>query len=180
MDRGILFAKAPCPSVFDMVCYSDADYASSVDDRRSTTGYCVYLGGCLVSWCSKKQKVVSRSSCEAEYRAIVEATSELVWLKSLVHELGVALEAAPVLWCDNIGAASLASNPVFHARTKHIEVDVHFVREKVIASELEIRFVPSECQLADILTKALTVPRFSTLCNKLTAVVTGAALAGGC
>ena len=87
---------------------------------------------------------MARSSAEAEYKALALAPKEVVWLQSLLKELGVKVEDILVLWCDNMGANSLASNPMFHARTKHIEVDVHFVREKVLAKEVEVRFVPSE------------------------------------
>ena len=115
--------------------------------------------------------MVSRSTCEAEYRAIADATAEITWIQSLLKELGISSSPPAVLWCDNMGATSLALNPVFHARTKHIEVDVHFIRDKVIAKAIDVRFVPSEDQLADLLTKALPTPRFRDLCDKLTAVI---------
>ena len=111
---------------------------------------------------------MARSNTEAEYRALALATTELVWLKSLLKELGIEVQNAPVLWCDNMGATSLASNPVFHVRTKYIEVDVHFVREKVLSKEVEVWFIPSEEQVADVFTKALSILSFEYFRNKLT------------
>ena len=93
---------------------------------------------------------MSCSSTESEYKAVANATAELIWVEALLKELGVKQESPPVLWCDNIGATYLSSNPVFHARTKHIEVDFHFVRERVAQKSLQVRFVPSKDQLADI------------------------------
>jgi hypothetical protein len=95
-------------------------------------------------------------------------SSELIWLQYLLAELKVSLTSPPVLWCDNIGATFLASNPMFHARTKHVEIDYHFVRERVANKMLQIRFLTSKDQLADIFTKPLASPRFILLTSKLT------------
>ncbi|BBH07387.1 transposable element gene, partial [Prunus dulcis] len=114
-----------------LYAFSDADWAGDHDDRKSTTGYVVYLGGNLISWSSRKQRSVSRSSTEAEYRAIAATTSELTWIQSLLRELGIPLPTPPVVSCDNIGAMFYCANPVLHSRMKHIEIDFQFVRDRV-------------------------------------------------
>lgn len=155
-------------STFVLNAYSDADWAGSLDDRKSTSGFCVYLGPNILSWGSKKQATVSRSSTEAEFRSFAATCSELTWLQFLLAELQVPLTSPPTLWCDNIGANFLAANPMFHARTKHVEIDFHFIRERVANKSLQIRFITSKDQIADVFTKPLSAPRFLLLTTKLT------------
>lgn len=112
---------------------------------------------------------MARSSTEAEYRALAHTTSELLWLESFLHELQVPFQP-PTLMCDNLGAVQLSHNPILHARTKHIELDIHFVRECVISKLLKIQHVPSSMQLADTLTKPLGTTAFQELCTKLKVV----------
>ncbi|XP_037474714.1 uncharacterized protein LOC119352077 [Triticum dicoccoides] len=127
----------------DLVAYSDADWAGCPDTCRSTSGYAVYLDDSLVSWSSKRQATVSRSSAEAEYCAVANAVAESCWIRQLLGELVVPLPRASVIFCDNISSVYMAANPVHHRRTKHIELDIHFVREKVALGELRVLHVPT-------------------------------------
>ena len=104
---------------------------------------------------------------ESEYKALANATAELIWIQSLLKELGVFLSAAPILYCDNVSATYLTSNPAYHARTKNIEVDFHFVRDRVAKKTLPVKFLYSKDQLADILTKPLVSAHFAHLCTNL-------------
>nr|CAN72663.1 hypothetical protein VITISV_031849 [Vitis vinifera] len=162
--QGVLYQNRGHTQV---VGYTDADWAGSPTDRRSTSGYCVFIGGNLISWKSKKQDVVARSSAEAEYRAMALATCELIWLRHLLQELRFGKDEQMKLICDNQAALHIASNPVFHERTKHIEVDCHFIREKIASGCIATSFVNSNDQLADIFTKSLRGPRIKYICNKL-------------
>ncbi|KAJ4744580.1 polyprotein [Rhynchospora pubera] len=165
-------------SSFDLHAYSDADWAGSQDDRRSTSGFCIFLGKNIISWSAKKQPTVSRSSTEAEYRSLALTCTEILWLQYLMDELRITINATPTLWCDNIGATFLAANPMFHARTKHIEIDYHFVRERVASKQLAVKFLCSSDQIADIMTKPLPLSRFVFLRNKLTVFPTTLACGG--
>ena len=144
-------------SIQSLSAYSDADWAGCPDSCRSTSGYCVYLGDNLISWASKRQTTVSRSSAEAKYRAMAHVIAECCWLRQLLQELHLSLEKATVVFCDNVSAVYMAANPVHHRRTKHIEIDIHFVREKVALGQVRVLHVPSSHQFADIMTKGLPV-----------------------
>ncbi|RVX08923.1 Retrovirus-related Pol polyprotein from transposon RE2 [Vitis vinifera] len=162
--QGVLYENRGHTQV---VGYTDVDWAGSPTDRRSTSGYCVFIGGNLISWKSKKQDVVARSNAEAEYRAMALATCELIWLRHLLRELRFGKDEQMKLICNNQAALHIASNPVFHERTKHIEVDCHFIREKIESGCVATSFVNSNDQLADIFTKSLRGPRIKYICNKL-------------
>ncbi|XP_031266562.1 uncharacterized protein LOC116124950 [Pistacia vera] len=122
---------------------------------RSTSGYNIFLGGNLVQWVSRKQNVVSLSSTKAEYRAFSQTATELVWIQHLFQELGITINNSPILWGDNMSASAFSSNHVFHACSKHIEIDMHYVRELAVEKNLCVHYVGTRYQVADILTKAL-------------------------
>uniref|UniRef100_A0A2N9ISJ0 Integrase catalytic domain-containing protein n=1 Tax=Fagus sylvatica TaxID=28930 RepID=A0A2N9ISJ0_FAGSY len=163
LDHGLHYTPGP----ISISAFSDADWAGDPNDRRSTSGLLFFLGNNPITWSAKKQLTVSRSSTEAEYRALASASAELCWLRTLLKDLGLYLHDPPILWCDNISALAIASNPVFHARTKHIEVDFHFIRERVLRKDLQVKFVSTNDQLADIFTKGLPSSRFRDLQSKL-------------
>ena len=123
-----------------------------------------------MSWCARKQPTVSRSSTKAEYKSLANATAEVMWVQKLLDELGIPHPLTACLWCDNLGAKYLSANPVFHARTKHIEIDFHFVRERVARRQLEVRLVSTEDQVADGFTKASPHRKFEEFKNNLNLV----------
>ncbi|XP_028091834.1 uncharacterized protein LOC114292119 [Camellia sinensis] len=140
------------PSQFHLHAHSDSNWAGDSTDRRSTSGYCVYLGTNLISWSSKKQATISRSSTKTEYRSLAHTAAELSWLQMLLIEFSILHSTSSTLSCDNLSSMSLATNPVFHSRSKHIEVDCHFVHERVASNKLLLKYVPSADQVADVFT----------------------------
>ncbi|GKV03587.1 hypothetical protein SLEP1_g15862 [Rubroshorea leprosula] len=147
--------------------YSDADWAGDPSDCRSTTGYCLFLGNSLIYWRSKKQVIPSRSSTEAEYKALRDTTSELLSLRWLLQDIGIPQPSSTDLYCDNQSAMQIAHNDVFHECTKHIEVDCHFIRHHVAQGTVHLVFIGSTDQLANLFTKAHFPGRFRTLLSKL-------------
>ena len=149
-----LFYRADVPLALHG--YTDADWAGSLSvDRRSTSGFMFSLGSAAVTWSSKKQPTVALSSKEAEYRGAAVAACEVVWLRKLLSDLSISVDDPVVIHCDNMSSIQLARNPVFHARTKHIEVHYHFIRERVLAGDIDLVYVSTQDQVADIFTKAL-------------------------
>uniref|UniRef100_A0A2N9EHZ0 Reverse transcriptase Ty1/copia-type domain-containing protein n=1 Tax=Fagus sylvatica TaxID=28930 RepID=A0A2N9EHZ0_FAGSY len=175
LDRGLLFQPGP----FALTAFTDADWAGDPCDRRSTSSIIVFLGNNPITWLAKKQHTISRSSTEAEYRSLASGAAELAWIRQVLCDLGLFLPSAPLIWCDNTSALALASNPVFHGRTKHIEVDYHFIRERVVRGDITLQFISTDDQLADVFTKALPSPRFHRLCSKLLVCSTDHQFEGG-
>jgi len=150
-----------CSSSFALHGFIDADWVGSVEDRKSTGGYLVFFGQTPISWKSGKQRTVARSSTEAEYKALADGTAEVIRLQYLLTDLQIPFASAPIIWCDNLGVTYVSVNPVFHARTKHVEVDYYFVRDRVAKKEIQIHFISSHDQLADVFTKPLLTSSFT-------------------
>ena len=161
LKYGLQFsAQEEKPELFG---YTDADWAGDVDTRRSTSGYVFQIGSGTVSWSSRKQQTVAKSSTEAEYVALSSATQEAVWLRRLMKDLGRQMDAPTTIYEDNQGAIELAKNAKFHNRTKHIDICHHFVRERVVSNEIRVIYCPTEDMIADIMTKGLAKLTFEKL-----------------
>lgn len=145
---------------FQLSGYSDSDWATNTDDRRSVSGFCFSFSGGVVSWNSKKQPTVALSSSEAEYLALSSAAQELVFLRYLLRDLGFELDSPSCLRGDNRGSIAMAQNPTGHKRAKHIDIRYHFIRDLVTDGIISIIFTPNDDNLADIFTKNLAKPKF--------------------
>jgi hypothetical protein len=164
LDYGLLLRRSASS---ELTVYTDADWAGCPDTRRSTSGYAVFLCTNLISWSSKRQNVVSRSSAEAEYRAVANGVAEACWLRQLLQELHVPLTKSTLIYCDNVSVVYLSTNPIQHQRTKHVEIDLHFVRERVAIGDVRVLHVPTASQFADIFTKGLPTSVFSEFRSSL-------------
>ena len=164
MDRSILYKEG---AEIRLEGDTDADWAGSVSDRRSTSGFVFSLGSGAVSWSSKKQPTVALSSTEAEYRGAAIATCEAIWLKRLLKDFNEPVDEPIRIYCDNQSSIQLARNPVFHARTKHIEVHYHYIRERIIAGDIDLQHIGTDLQTADIFTKALGADKLQQFCTAL-------------
>ena len=153
-------------SGFDLLAYTDSDYGGCQLDRKSTSGSCQFLGGKLVSWSSKKQNCVSTSTAEAEYVAAASCCSQALWMQTQLRDYGYTLDKIPIL-CDSKSAIAISANPVQHSKTKHIDIRYHFLKHHVEEGNVEMYFVSTEFQLADLFTKALDEKRFNFLVNKI-------------
>jgi hypothetical protein len=162
-DFGLFYPKS---STFDLVTYSDADFAGCKSDRKSTSGTCHFVGHSLVSWFSKKQNSVSLSTTEAEYIAASLACAQLLWMKQTLLDYGVSCNVSHI-YCDNTSAINLSKNPVHHSRTKHIDIRHHFLRDHVLKGDISLDFISTDRQIADILTKPLKEDTFVNLRREL-------------
>jgi hypothetical protein len=162
--KGIFFPRS---SEIRIMGFSDADWGGCPNTRLSITGYCFYLGDSLICWRAKKQATVSKSSSEAGYRALASATCELQWISYLLTYLHLIRSHESILYCDNQSALYIAANPIFHERTKHLEIDCHIVREKCRNGLMRLIPVASHAQIADGFTKSLAPQPFARFVAKL-------------
>jgi hypothetical protein len=138
-----------------------------VNHRRSTRGFAIFLGPDLITWSACKQATVSRSSTEVEYKALANATAEVIWIQSVLADLSIRLNHVLCLWCDNMGVTYMTVNPHFHGRTKHIEVDFHFVHERFACRQLDVRFISLGDQVADGFIKSLPASKMELFYRNL-------------
>lgn len=175
---GLLFL-ASTPLQFK--AFSDADWGSCPDTRKSLTGFCIFLGTSLIPWRCKKQTIVSASSAEAEYRALGSTVRELQWLSYLMHDFGIPVALPLPLLCDNMAALHITKNPVFHEMTKHLEIDCHIVRNLFLSGFILLSFTPSHSQLVDLFMKAFPLTVFCGFLSKMILLdIHAAHLEGGC
>jgi hypothetical protein len=151
-DYGLLFSSS---GENELIGYSDSDWAGDIDNRRSTSGYTFFIGNSLVSWSSRKQATVAKSSTEAEYVALSFATQEAIWLRRLIESIGSTTVSSTTIYEDNQGAIELSRNPKHHNRTKHIDTSDHFICERVASNEISVKYCHTSSMIADVMTKPL-------------------------
>jgi hypothetical protein len=163
-EYGLWYPKG---NQLDLYAFTDVDWAGCVDDRKSTSGATFYLGGCLVSWSSKKQSTVSLSTAEAEYIAAANCCTQVLWMKQMLSEIHIHYDAPIPIFCDNTSAISISKNPVMHSKTKHIPIKFHFIREQVLSNIIKLEYVGTKDQIVDIFTKPLPKMQFESLRDQL-------------
>ena len=146
--------------------YSDVDWAGNADDRKGTSGGCFYVGKNLVFWISKKQNFISLSTAKAEYIAAGSRCTQLLWMQKLLHDYGICQEYLTI-YCDNTNAINISKNLVQHSRTKHTEIQHHFIRNLVKDGTLTLEFIHTDDQKADLFTKPSDSKRFEFLCQNI-------------
>ncbi|GJT12152.1 hypothetical protein Tco_0859194 [Tanacetum coccineum] len=156
----------PKCSGFNLKGYLNSNYARCNMDMKSTLGACQLLGDKLVCWSVKKQQFVAMSSAEAEYVAAVGCCANILWMKSQLTDYDIIYEKVPI-FCDNTSAIAISNNPVLHSRTKHIDIRYHFFRDHILKRDIELHFIPTQYQLANIFTKPLDEPTFKRLIVEL-------------
>lgn len=166
LNIGITF-DGNCNQKNQLIAFSDSDYASCPDTRKSTSGIVLMLNNGPVIWSSRKQSIVATSTTDAEYVAMCETAKEVIWTRQLLEDLGINQKNATILHCDNVAAKLLIKNPVYHKRTKHIDVKFHYTREQVKNGLIEVQHIESSNQLADIFTKNLPRDKFKFNCSLL-------------
>ena len=166
-NKGLVFQQRDPKAKVPLVIFSDSDWGSNPEDRKSVAGRCVCLGGGLVTWASKRQQTTALSSCEAEFLALSEAVKEALWLRQVLKEMGVEYDDPVVIRVDNQAAIALTNNPVLHQRSKHIDIRYFRIREEVKAGRIKLVYVPTGENLADVFTKAPSLQQFSNLCKDM-------------
>jgi hypothetical protein len=154
----------------ELTGYSNFDWVGDLDDRKSTTGYAFSIGSRIVSWSSKKQPIVSLSSTEVEYKALCSATCEAIWLRCILEDMGERKGVPTTIKCDNQSSMKLENNPIYHARSKHIETQHHFVREKIQSKEIDLMYCNTNENMDDIFTKPLGKTKF-VICRDMLGII---------
>ena len=164
IDFGLFYSIS---ADYKLVGYGDGDWAGNIDDRKSTTGFVFFMEDTAFTWLSKKQPIVTLSTCEAEYVAGTACTCHAIWLRNLLKELSMSQINPTEIYVDNKSAISLAKNPVFYDRNNHIDTRYHFIRECVTSKQVQLKYVKSQDQIVDIFTKLFKTEDFARLRHSL-------------